>query len=135
MVAVVVGLVAACSGGIQTRPSTGSSATSSAPAARIPDDGLALVAFGYLNGPVSAFSLPRTTVLQAAVDQPNNVSVVISRPSATDVYAYLVRTLPTAGFTITDRDDTSATLTFSGLGWTGSFTGNTRTCAVLLRPA
>lgn len=91
--------------------------------------------FGFANGPVGTFSLPRTTILRAAVDQPNNVTAILGQPSTTEVYAYLQRTLPAAGFTITDSDAGTSTLTFAGRGWTGSFTGDVSTCAVLLRPS
>lgn len=100
----------------------------------VPADGLPLASFGFSNGPLQAFSLPRTTVLQTAVDQPNNVSAVLGQPPAPEVYAYLERNLPAAGFTITGSNAGANTLTFSGRGWTGSFTGDARASAVLLRP-
>jgi hypothetical protein len=93
-----------------------------------------LQALGYLNGPVSQFSLPRSSVLIATVDQANNVTAVLSRPSATEVAAYLRRALPMTGFAVVDDDPAGLALTFTGHGWTGSFTGNEVTSAVLLRP-
>lgn len=103
---------------------------------RIPADGLTLAALGYRNGPVAAVSLPRTAVLTARVDQDNNVAATLSAPAAADVAAYLRRALPLAGFTITDDNQNAAqpALTFRGLGWHGSFTGDDRASAVLLRP-
>jgi hypothetical protein len=101
----------------------------------IPANGLRLAAFGFTNGPIETFSLPRTTVLKAAVDQPNNVSAVLGQPRTGEVYGYLLGALPAAGFAITNSDAATATLTFTGQGWTGSFTGDAETCAVLLRPA
>ena len=39
------------------------------------------------------------------------------------------------GFTIVSGDDPAGlAMTFTGYGWTGSFTGNETTSAVLLRP-
>jgi hypothetical protein len=84
---------------------------------------------------VQQFSLPRTAVLNARVDQPNNVAAVVSSPSSAEMASYLRRTLPAAGFTITADDPAAKTLTFIGNGWTGSFTGdNNGASAVLLRP-
>jgi hypothetical protein len=100
----------------------------------LPADGVSLQTLGYLNGPVQQFSLPRSSVLTVAVDQANNVTAVLSSPPATEVAAYLRRTLPRTGFTIVDDDPVGLAMTFTGYGWTGSFTGNETTSAVLLRP-
>ena len=100
----------------------------------IPADGVSLQALGYLNGPVEQFSLPRSSVLTARVDQPNNVTAVLSGEPATEVAGYLRRALPTTGFTIVDDNPDGLAMTFTGYGWTGSFTGNETTLAVLLRP-
>ena len=130
-----VGFAGGCAAGAgPTAPASSPSSVSEAPVL-IPADGRPLAAFGFSNGPVLAFSLPRTTVLQTAVDQPNNVSAVLGQPPTPEVYAYLERSLPAAGFTITGRDAGASTLTFSGRGWTGSFTGDAQASAVLLRPA
>ena len=104
------------------------------PVATIPADGVSLQRLGYLNGPVQQFSLPWSSVITATVDQPNNVTAVLSSPSATEVAAYLRRTLPTTGFRIVKDDPAAVSMTFTGYGWTGSFTGNGTTSAVLLRP-
>jgi hypothetical protein len=109
------------------------SAGSAAPV-EIPPDGLALQAFGYTNGPVREFSLPRSATITAAVDQPNNVTAVLSTPPAAEVTAYLRRALPEAGFTILGADASGSALTFAGHGWHGSLTSDTRASAVLLRP-
>jgi hypothetical protein len=115
-----------------SRSPTASDATA---AVTIPADGVSLQMLGYLNGPVQQFSLPRSSVITAAVDQANNVTAVLTTPSATEVAAYLRRTLPMTGFTITSGDDPAdLAMTFTGYGWTGSFTGNQATSAVLLRP-
>lgn len=100
----------------------------------VPADGVLLRSLGLTNGPLDALSVPRTTVLTAIVDQPTSVSLVISQPSSTEVYAYLEQSLPAAGFTITAQSPASRTLTFAGRGWRGSFTGDARASAVLLRP-
>ena len=110
------------------------SSSAATPALTIPADGVSLQKLGYVNGPVQQFSLPRSTVLAAAVDQPNNVTAVLSRPPAADVAGYLRRTLPVTGFTIVDDDPAGRAMTFTGYGWAGSFTANETTAAVLLRP-
>jgi hypothetical protein len=101
----------------------------------IPPDGVALGAFGYVNGPVAQFSLPRTSSLVSKVDQANNVAAVLSRPAPGEVAEYLRRALPATGFTISRDDRAAVTMTFDGYGWTGSFTANADTSAVLLRPS
>jgi hypothetical protein len=68
------------------------------------------------------------------VDQPNNVAVVLSSPSPTEIASYLRRALPAAGFTITADSPAANTMTFEGGGWSGSFTADSRASAVLLRP-
>jgi hypothetical protein len=118
-------------------PSDGNSTAppaASAPAPSIPSDGITLAALGYLNGPVQQFSLPHTAVITARVDQPNNVTGVVSSPSPSEIRSYLLRALPAAGFTITADRPEANTLTFAGHGWSGSFTGDDRASAVLLRP-
>ena len=64
----------------------------------IPSDGITLAALGYLNGPIQQFSLPHTAVIRAKVDQPNNVTAVVSSPSPAELSSYLRRALPAAGF-------------------------------------
>jgi hypothetical protein len=108
--------------------------TAATPLVTIPSDGVSLSELGYLNGPVQQLSLPRSSVIIAAVDQANNVTAVLSSPRATEVEAYLQRTLPMSGFSIVEDDPAALTLTFTGYGWAGSFTGNATTSAVLLRP-
>ena len=100
----------------------------------IPDDGVTLATLGFLHGPVERFSLPRTATITAKVDQPNNVVAVVSSPPPASVASYLRRALPEAGFTITADDPAAKTMTFSGSGWNGSFTGDRGVSAVLLRP-
>ena len=100
-----------------------------------PVDGVTLESLGFRNGPVRALTLPRTALLSAAVDQTNNVTAVLSSPPPLDVAAYLRRALPATGFTITADDPEGAALTFTGYGWTGSYTAAEATSAILLRPA
>ncbi len=115
-------------------PTASAPATPAAPPS-VPADGLPLRAFGYRFGPLDAFSLPRSTVLVTSVDQADNVTAVLSAPSAAELAAYLRRALPAAGFTVTaGGSGPGATLTFSGRGWVGSVTGAGGTAAVLLRP-
>ena len=137
VVMVVLLAAAGCRGGGNGRlvPSESPAPTpSGTSAATVPADGVSLQTLGYLNGPVQQFSLPRSSVLTATVDQANNVTAVLSSPPATKVAAYLRRTLPRTGFTIVDDDPAGLAMTFTGHGWEGSFTGNETTSAVLLRP-
>jgi hypothetical protein len=135
----------ACLGLVACGAATGSGSDSSSPprpsvtpspvTVSIPADGIALAWYGYTNGPVQQFSLPRGSELVSRVDQANNVAAVLSRPAPEAVADYLRRALPAAGFAITADDRAALTLTFSGYGWTGSFTAGDGTSAVLLRPS
>ena len=100
----------------------------------VPADGVTLQSLRYTNGPVEQFSLPRTAVLKAAVDQTNNVTAVLTSPGPAEVADYLRRALPATGFTVTADQPDRDTLTFVGHGWSGSFTATGTTSAVLLRP-
>lgn len=122
-------------GGVPPEPLPEPTTNSPQPSPVVPADGVPLVAFGYQNGPVRAFYLPRATRLSVAVDQPNNVTVVFAQPTPAEVYAFYRRTLEPAGFQITAADDAATTLTFTGYGWTGSLTADEATVAVLLRPS
>ena len=118
-----------------TSPRTPSASESTPPPTpSTPPPGLTLRRLGYTNGPVDQFSVPKAAVLKAAVDQGNNVTVVLSQPSAAEVTDYLRATLPAAGFTITEDDSAAQAMTFTGFGWSGSFTGTSTASAVLLRP-
>ena len=133
-VAVLGCLLLGCSVGYPNDGNSAPPTVSSAPSTSIPSDGITLAALGYLNGPVQQFSLPRTAVVRAKVDQPNNVAAVVSSPTPAEMRSYLVRALPAAGFEITADRPASNTMTFAGHGWSGSFTGDDRASAVLLRP-
>ena len=143
--AIVLGMVVlgGCGGGEEpTGPSGTATPTPTASAGPggvgtaepVPADGITLAALGFLNGPVQRFTLPRTALLSAVVDQPNNVTAVLTQPPPADVADYLRRVLPATGFTVTADDPDGPTLTFAGHGWTGSFTASGTTSAILLRP-
>ena len=127
-------LLMGCSTGSASDSSPAPRVASTADVSSIPSDGLTLAALGYLNGPAQHFSLPRTAAVTVKVDQPNNVAMVVSSPPPAEIAAYLRRALPAAGFTITADDAAATTMTFSGNGWIGRFTGNDRVSAILLRP-
>jgi len=133
VVALCCCLLAGCSAD-QSSDSISPSPTASPVRPSIPSDGITLAALGYLNGPVRQFSLPRTAVIKAKVDQPNNVTAVVSSPSPAELSSYLRGALPAAGFVITADSRATNTMTFTGQGWSGSFTGGERGSAVLLRP-
>lgn len=114
---------------------TGSSPSTPAASASIPADGVSLKELGFENGPTDRLSLPRGLSLATAADQPNAVTLVISRPTAAELADYLRRTLPQAGFTIDSDLGDGATITFTGFGWSGSFTGAGSSSALVLRPS
>jgi hypothetical protein len=116
-------------------PTSGAGSGPTVTPAVTPADGVTLASLGFLNGPVRQLTLPRTALLSAAVDQTNNVTAVLTQPPPADVADYLRRTLPTTGFTVTADDPGGSALTFTGHGWTGSFTASDTTSAVLLRPS
>ena len=123
-----------CSAGFSSDSAPPPPAPSSARTPAIPSGGITLAELGFLNGPTQQFSLPHTAVLTAKVDQPNNVAIVLSSPSPTEIASYLRRALPAAGFTITADSPAANTMTFEGGGWSGSFAADSRASAVLLRP-
>ena len=127
-------LLAGCSAGHSSDSNTPPPAASPARPPSIPSDGVTLAALGYLNGPVRQFSLPSSAVIRAKVDQPNNVTAVVSSPSPAELSSYLRRALPAAGFMIIAYSPATNTMTFTGHGWSGSYTGDERASAVLLRP-
>lgn len=96
---------------------------------------MTLAELGFANGPIASFVVPRTAVIETAVDQPNVVTVVFSSPAAPVLSAFFRDTLFQTGFTIGADDPAQNTLTFAGRGWTGSFTGSGNSSAVVLRPA
>lgn len=126
-------LLAACAAGEPFPPPT-PGPPSPTPAVSVPADGVTLAALGFAYGPRDAFSVPRTAVITTRVDQPNTVTLVFAAPPARDLGGYLRRALPAAGFAVTAADGQATTLTFTGQGWSGSFTGTGATSAVNLRP-
>jgi hypothetical protein len=127
----LLALLGACSAPV--RPDLPTAAPTSV-AVRVPSDGRTLRDLGLSNGPVTAFSLPRTVVVSTNIDQPNGVTLVLSSPSPSTIAGYLRRALPEAGFVVTGDNQATATLTFTGYGWHGSFTGTGDSSAVILRP-
>jgi len=105
------------------------------PTVSAPADGVSLAALGFENGPVDRVFVPVGAQVGSRVDQPNNVTVVLTSPSAADLTAFYRRTAVGNGFTVTGDDPATTTLTFSGFGWTGTFTGDRQASALLLRPA
>ena len=72
----VAAMLAACAGKAGVIQPTTEAPTALPPSVSVPADGVTLAAFGFTNGPVREFSLPRSTVLASKVDQANNVTVV-----------------------------------------------------------
>lgn len=116
-----------------TQSTTASPTPPPSPSATI-ETGLTLQQLGFENGP-TGFTLPPESVITTKVDQPNVVTVVLSRPGPQTVEDYLRSTLPDEGFTIDARSTANGALTFKGNGWTGGFTGTTVSSAIVLRPA
>lgn len=104
------------------------------PTVSAPADGVSLAALGFENGPADRVFVPAGARITSRVDQTNNVTVVLTSPSASDLVAFYRRTVPANGFRLTGDDPATTTLTFAGLGWTGTFTGDTQASALLLRP-
>ncbi|WP_152363168.1 hypothetical protein [Microlunatus speluncae] len=118
--------------GPRTTPTLSGGPASPTASPSIPLDGVSLKALGFEHGPVDRLSLPRGLSLTTSADQPSAVTLVISRPAAAELADYLRRTLPPAGFKI--DSDLGETFTFTGFGWTGSFTGSGSSSALVLRP-
>lgn len=107
------------------------------PSPSIPAGGQKLSTFGIANGPQDTFSLPASAVIAARSDRPALVEVAVNSPKAKQMYRYLTRALPAAGFTIDKRhrSATSPAISFGGNGWTGKFTGHGSTSGITLRPS
>jgi hypothetical protein len=133
LVALVVLAGCGAAGSTPVDPSPASPAPS--PTVSAPADGVSLAALGFVNGPVDRVFVPVGAQVGSRVDQPNNVTLVLLSPSAADLTAFYRRTATGNGFTVTADDPASTTLTFSGFGWTGTFTGDRQASALLLRPA
>ena len=136
-VGVTTALAGCAAGSVPDRSSSGSSTPGAGPTPTVstPADGVSLSALGFENGPVDRVFVPFGAQVSARVDQPNNVTVVMTSPSAAELAAFYRRTATGNGFTLTGDDAATTTLTFAGVGWTGTFTGDTRASALLLRPA
>lgn len=116
-------------------PSASASSPAPAPPVSVPADGLSLSALGLTNGPVDRVFVPVGVRVSSLVDQPDNVTVVMTAPPAAELAAFYRRTAVANGFTLTADDPARTTLRFTGLGWTGTFTGDAQASALLLRPA
>jgi hypothetical protein len=138
-VALLIGLVSlAALGGCGAAPTSDTPPapiSSPSPTVSAPADAVSLSALGFVNGPVDRVFVPYGAQVSSRVDQSNNVTLVMSAPSAADLAAFYRRTTTGNGFTVTGDDPGAATLTFSGFGWTGTFTGDRQASALLLRPA
>lgn len=108
---------------------------SPSPTVSTPSDGVSLAALGFENGPVDRVFVPSGAQVSSRVDQANNVTVVLTAPSAAELAAFYRRTATGNGFTLTGDNAATTTLTFTGFGWTGTFTGDEQASALLLRPA
>jgi hypothetical protein len=134
LVGVLVGLLTGCAAGTVPDVSVSPSAAPT-PAVSVPPDGVSLSALGFENGPVDRVFVPVGAQVSSRVDQTNNVTVVLTAPSAADLTTFYRRTVAANGFTVTGDDPATTTLTFAGFGWTGTFTGDRQASALLLRPA
>ena len=126
--------LAGCSAGAPL-PAPSSPSPTPTPTVSVPADGVSLSALGFENGPVDRVFVPFGARISSRVDQTNNVTVVLTAPSAADLTSFYRRTATGNGFTVTADDPATTTLTFSGFGWTGTFTGDSQASALLLRPA
>jgi hypothetical protein len=118
-----------------SQPPSSAPTSSSTPTVSVPADGVSLSALGFENGPVDRVFVPVGAQMSSRVDQPNNVTVVMTYPRAAELQAFYRRTSVANGFTVTADDAAARTLTFAGFGWTGTFTGDSQASALLLRPA
>ena len=134
LVAILASVLLASGCSAPVRPELPAEPPATPAAVTIPADGSSLRSLGFSNGPATAFSVPRDVVVSTRVDQPTGVTVVFTQPSATELAAYLIRTLPKTGFVVTSQATANASLTFTGYGWNGSFTGTGDSSAVILRP-
>ena len=134
LVGLLGGLVTGCAAGsVPDGPASPSAAPT--PTVSVPADGVSLSALGFENGPVDRVFVPVGAEVSSRVDQTNNVTVVLTAPSAADLATFYRRTVAGNGFTVTGDDPATTTLTFAGFGWTGTFTGDRQASALLLRPA
>ena len=131
----VVALAGCGAAGTSDAPPSPTSSPVPAPTVSVPSDGVSLSALGFVNGPVDRVFVPFGARVSSRVDQTNNVTLVMSSPSAAELGAFYRRTASGNGFVLTGDDPATTTLTFTGFGWTGTFTGDRQASALLLRPA
>lgn len=96
----------------------------------IPKDGVTLRELGLTNAP-EGVSIPRGTTTTEKIDQVNNVTVVFTAPTGAQLAGYLRRTLPDAGFEITQ--DANNSMLFTRGPWQGAFTSNNGYSAISFR--
>ncbi|VEP39390.1 hypothetical protein TLA_TLA_00798 [Tessaracoccus lapidicaptus] len=101
-----------------------------AAAATAPAGGVLLTDLGFTHAP-AGFSLPRTVVIDEAINAGNNVTVVLTQPSGAEVADYLRRHLDAMGFTITA--DGGGSLLFESATHDGAFTVTDGLAALSLR--
>ena len=128
-------LLTGCSAGGSFPEPSPSSSPAPTPAVSSPADAVSLSALGFTNGPVDRVFVPIGAQVSSRVDQPDNVAVVLTAPSVTELAAFYRRTSVANGFALTGDDSARTTLTFAGFGWTGTFTGDAQASALLLRPS
>lgn len=116
--------------GCSVAPGQTVSPTPSPAAVNIPADGITLRELGFTNGPNSAFSVPRDSVITMRIDQVNVVTLYLSDPPPATVLAYYRRSLPGTGFEVSA--DKNSALLFTGFGWDGSIVGG-KNAAITLR--
>jgi hypothetical protein len=130
---VLILLSAGCGDGAASQAPNGPQPSTPA-VTRALDLGVTLRELGFANGPIDAFSIPQSAVLITGADQPTGVTLVLADPPAAQLARYLRQTLPPEGFLITRDDRATTTITFTGYGWHGTFTGAQDTSGILLRP-
>lgn len=120
-------LLAGCSGQGPGQPEPTPTAHVTEP---VPDDGVLLGDLGFRHAP-EGVSIPRGAVVTERIDQTNNVTLVMTAPSGTELAGYLRGSLPDQGFEITADGNNS--LLFTRGRWVGAFTTQDGYSALTLR--
>lgn len=79
----------------------------------------------------AGLSVPADALLVEEIDQVNNITLVFSAPTGSELAAYYREALPELGFTITD--DANNSLIFSDDQWDGAFIASGAYSALTLR--
>ncbi|MGI3780489.1 MAG: hypothetical protein ACRYG2_06890 [Janthinobacterium lividum] len=135
LVALAGGLAGCSAAGGSTASTSSAPSAAPTPTVSAPADSVSLAALGFVNGPVDRVFVPYGAQVSSRVDQANNVTLVLTAPSAAELTTFYRRTATGNGFVVTADDPAATTLTFAGFGWTGTFTGDRQASALLLRPA